>query len=880
MTELFANQPTTTVAAGQSTSSTTWTVGSSISFPTAATGVSQFHVADAATASSSELITVTNMTGTGGNTWTVARAAEGTVAQTHAAGFTIVQVVTAGWLNDVPTIPVTVPEGGSGDTVHTSYALLAGGTTSTSPVQSLAAGTTGQVLTSGGSSALPAWQAGSVSTAGFLADLTGVVNVGLATAPTTGQILTATSGTTATWQTAPTGFTNPMTTSGDTIYENAVPAAARLAGNTTATKNFLTSTGSGSTANTPAWGTIAAGDVPVLNQNTTGTAATATVANALADLSGSVNVSLATAPSTGQVLTATSGTTATWQAGTTSSTANYLADLSGSVNVSLATAPSTGQVLKATSSTTATWQTVSSGGNSLTRALWTVPSPGATYTAATNELTAVSTSSGSGTVILPTTPAAVSGTQNAVKQVILGGGNLVTIQTQSGDTLSVTGGGTTSTLTLAGQAALLQYDGTSIWTIIADDLPASQIVILGGDLGNTSAVPLVQSTHLTVSTNTAATGTVNVNATSTRVFNFTQSGAATYTFTSSGLTASTAYGFEMYLNPGTFATTWPGSVTWIPAGTAPTLVPSTENLLVFETINQGTTWYGSTVQDAPTLPLPVADGGTGVASLSGGAVILGGTSNLSPLTTVSGVGSSGQVLTSNGTVSSPSWQAGGSLPLTTPGDTLYENASTVASRLAIGSAGQLLGVSGGLPVWENAPGPSGLTAVSLGLGMLTMQPLAASAGSGGLAVPPQDIAFQMVTAAQTQTVTTLGCFVTTAGVTTGAGLNAMGLYSSTGSSLATTGDMTAAYQTVNTYAEGTLGASYVITQGVNYYLGVIANFTGTQLKIAGFAAVNAGLEVINGNYTSCVLAGQSSWPSSFTPSTTTTTLNLRLMYAR
>lgn len=69
------------------------------------------------------------------------------------------------------------------------------------------------------------------------------------------------------------GFSNPMTTLGDTIYENSTPSPTRLAGNTTSTKKFLTQTGTGSVSAAPGWNTIAAGDVPTLNQNTTGTAA-------------------------------------------------------------------------------------------------------------------------------------------------------------------------------------------------------------------------------------------------------------------------------------------------------------------------------------------------------------------------------------------------------------------------------------------------------------------------------------------------------------------------------------------------------------------------------------------------------------------------------
>ena len=53
-----------------------------------------------------------------------------------------------------------------------------------------------------------------------------------------------------------------MTTLGDTLYENATPAPVRLAGNTSATKEFLTQTGNGTISAAPAWGTIASGDIP------------------------------------------------------------------------------------------------------------------------------------------------------------------------------------------------------------------------------------------------------------------------------------------------------------------------------------------------------------------------------------------------------------------------------------------------------------------------------------------------------------------------------------------------------------------------------------------------------------------------------------------
>ena len=79
---------------------------------------------------------------------------------------------------------------------------------------------------------------------------------------------------------------SPTTTLGDIQYRGA-SSNTRLAGNTTSTKNFLVQTGTGTVSAAPIWGTIAAGDVPTLNQNTTGTAAniTATSNSTLTTLS-------------------------------------------------------------------------------------------------------------------------------------------------------------------------------------------------------------------------------------------------------------------------------------------------------------------------------------------------------------------------------------------------------------------------------------------------------------------------------------------------------------------------------------------------------------------------------------------------------------------
>jgi hypothetical protein len=99
--EVYANLPQTTVSTGGTTAPAagtveTWTVASSSSFPPASgssTPTAHCHVSDPAAAS--ELIDVTDITGT---TWTVTRGAEGTTPVAHTAGFTVKQAVTAGAL--------------------------------------------------------------------------------------------------------------------------------------------------------------------------------------------------------------------------------------------------------------------------------------------------------------------------------------------------------------------------------------------------------------------------------------------------------------------------------------------------------------------------------------------------------------------------------------------------------------------------------------------------------------------------------------------------------------------------------------------------------------------------------------------------------------
>ena len=77
---------------------------------------------------------------------------------------------------------------------------------------------------------------------------------------------------------------SPMTTLGDIIYENATPVAARLAGNTTTAKQYLSQTGNGTISAAPVWATIASTDI-TNSSSVSGT----TVTDALNTIGGNFN---------------------------------------------------------------------------------------------------------------------------------------------------------------------------------------------------------------------------------------------------------------------------------------------------------------------------------------------------------------------------------------------------------------------------------------------------------------------------------------------------------------------------------------------------------------------------------------------------------------
>jgi hypothetical protein len=179
---------------------------------------------------------------------------------------------------DIPTLNQNTTGTAAG--LSATLAIGSGGTGQTTQQNAINALTgtqvSGRYLRSDGTNAtLSAIQAGDVptlnqNTTGTAAGLSATLAIG-------------SGGTGQTSASAAFNALSPVTTLGDLIYGSGSNANSRLAGSTSSTKQFLTQTGTGTVSAAPAWGAIQAADVPTLNQNTTGTSANVTGVVAIAN---------------------------------------------------------------------------------------------------------------------------------------------------------------------------------------------------------------------------------------------------------------------------------------------------------------------------------------------------------------------------------------------------------------------------------------------------------------------------------------------------------------------------------------------------------------------------------------------------------------------
>ena len=148
-------------------------------------------------------------------------------------------------------IGFTIAGGTTSKTLTVSNTLTLSGTDS-STLNIGSGGTLGSAAFTASTAYAPA--AGSTSIATL-----GTVTAGTWQASTIGITY---GGTGATTKTAAFNALSPVTTLGDIIYGDGANSNARLAGNITTTKKFLTQTGTGTVSAAPGWNSIVDGDIP------------------------------------------------------------------------------------------------------------------------------------------------------------------------------------------------------------------------------------------------------------------------------------------------------------------------------------------------------------------------------------------------------------------------------------------------------------------------------------------------------------------------------------------------------------------------------------------------------------------------------------------
>lgn len=243
----------------------------------------------------------------------------------------------------------------------------------------------------------------------------------------------------------------------------------------------------------------------------------------------------------------------------------------------------------------------------------------------------------------------------------------------------------------------------------------------------------------------------------------------------------------------------------------------------------------------------VAQGGTGLATATAYAVICGGTTGTGAFQSIAGVGTSGQVLTSNGAGALPTFQDGGAawtgitagsgVATTSNGDSsiVYQTAQTTASRLSWRFTESLAGVSTGTPVLLQVDTVAASTAIPLMVKSRASEVFRVSAttpqigaSAGTAAAPTYSFAFDLDTGIYSSVANTLDF--------TASGTSFLSMNSDT-ATLARATASTADYSLLFTKARGTVASPTVITTGDSLARIIASGYVGGVSQYVQAAAL-------------------------------------------
>ena len=595
-----------------------------------------------------------------------------------------------------------VGQGGTGATTFTQYGLLYGN--NTSALQVTAAGTTGQILV-GTTGAAPTWSSSLPSgfaVTSFSAGSTGLTpNSATTGAITLGGILGSTYGGTGVNNGAAT-----LTMAGNVTHAGAFTQTFTATGNTSVTlptSGTLVNTAVTTLSSLSSIGTITAGtwNASIVTGTYGGTgvnngASTITLGGNLTT-SGAFNTTL-TATATTSVTLPTSGTlissvTALSGAVTgTPSASNYLrGDGTWAAAGTVTSVSFTGGIVSVATATTTPALTVAgtSGG---------IPyfSSGTTW-ASSAALAANAIVIGGGAGAAPATTATATGVLTAIGNTLNSSTGLVT-----GSVTALT------SLASVGTIATGAWNATAIGTAYGGTgLSGATPFTSGGALYASSASVLTSGTlpitagGTGVTTSSGANSVVlrdaNANITSNAFF------AGSTTTAASGTTITlTASSTPVYVITGSG-----GQVIQLPNATTLT------NGAIFSFNNNQSSGAITVNNNSSTLIASVPSGGYTTIVLLSNSTATGSWDrhDQSP----SNVSWSTNTFSYPGTITSATWNGnaigaiyGGTAQTSyTTGDVLYASATNTLSKLGIGTTGQALVVSGGIPAWGSAGGATG-----------------------------------------------------------------------------------------------------------------------------------------------------------------------------